>query len=93
MKARIAIGLIVLAQALPALAYIGPGSGISLLGGLWAVLVAVVLAVGAVLIWPFRYLIRRLRRKLGGGASATSSAESSEGADPVDAEPPSSRSE
>jgi len=50
----------------PAMAYIGPGSGISLLGGLWGVLVAIVLAIGAVLIWPIRYMFRRLRRKRGG---------------------------
>lgn len=54
----------------PAAAYIGPGSGISLLGGLWGVLVAIVLAVGAVLIWPIRYLFRRLKRKFGGQPAA-----------------------
>ena len=51
------------AFASPALAYIGPGSGISLLGGLWGVLVTIVLAVSAVLIWPVRYMIRRIKRK------------------------------
>lgn len=47
----------------PVVAYIGPGSGISLLGGLWGVLVTIVLAVSAVLIWPVRYMIRRIKRK------------------------------
>lgn len=46
-----------------ALAYIGPGSGISLLGGLWAVLVGIVLALAAILFWPIRYMIRRMRAR------------------------------
>lgn len=66
MRIKIALALVLLLQALPALAYIGPGSGISLLGGLWGVLVAIVLAIGAILIWPIRYMFRRLRRKRGG---------------------------
>ena len=52
---------IVLAQ--PALAYIGPGAGITMLSALWGVVVAVALAVGAVLFWPIRALLRRTRRK------------------------------
>lgn len=61
-----------LAASGPAPAYIGPGSGISLLSGLWGILVAIVLAVGAVLFWPIRYLFRRIRRKLGGGEPSVS---------------------
>ncbi|RFF29184.1 hypothetical protein [Wenzhouxiangella sediminis] len=86
MRMKIALALVLLLQALPALAYIGPGSGISLLGGLWGVLVAIVLAVGAVLIWPIRYVFRRLKRKFGG-------APASEAAESVEAERSTSRSE
>ena len=43
----------------PAMAYIGPGAGITMLGALWGVVVAVVLALGAVLFWPIRALLRR----------------------------------
>ena len=46
-----------------ALAYIGPGAGLSVLGSLWAVLVGVVVAVFAILSWPLRLLWRRLRGK------------------------------
>jgi hypothetical protein len=46
----------------PALAYIGPGAGITLLGALWAVVVAIGLAIGAVVLWPFRVLLRRRRK-------------------------------
>lgn len=76
----------------PALAYIGPGSGISLLGGLWGVLVAIVLAIGAVLIWPIRYAFRRLRRKRG-GVAATETAAPSEQADAVETERSSGQSD
>ncbi len=45
----------------PAIAYVGPGAGITLLGALWAVVAAVVLAVMGVMIWPLRLLWRRLK--------------------------------
>ncbi|MDZ7790992.1 MAG: hypothetical protein U5L08_10970 [Xanthomonadales bacterium] len=79
----------------PAVAYIGPGSGISLLGGLWGVLVAIVLAVGAILIWPIRYMFRRLRRKRGGAAAAETAqpTDSVDSADSAQAERPSKHSE
>jgi len=48
---------------LPAAAYIGPGSGISLLGGIWTVLVGFVLVLAAILFWPIRLMIKRMRRK------------------------------
>jgi hypothetical protein len=48
-----------LTASTPALAYIGPGAGITMLGALWGVIVAVVLALGAVLFWPIRALMRR----------------------------------
>jgi membrane protein implicated in regulation of membrane protease activity len=56
-----AIALI--AAATPAFAYIGPGSGISLLGGIWSVLVGIVLALAAILFWPIRLMIKRMRRR------------------------------
>ena len=54
----------------PAMAYIGPGAGITMLGALWGVIVAVVLALGAVLFWPIRALMRR-RKKVAPAAEAT----------------------
>ncbi len=57
---------VVVAAATPAHAYIGPGAGITMLGALWGVIVAVVLALGAVLFWPIRALLRR--RKAGPAA-------------------------
>jgi len=46
--------------AVPAFAYIGPGSGLSLLGGLWSLLLGIVLALAAILLWPLKLLLRRL---------------------------------
>jgi hypothetical protein len=53
----------------PALAYIGPGAGITMLGALWGVVVAVVLALGAVLFWPIRALLRRRKQAPAGTVS------------------------
>jgi hypothetical protein len=58
--------LCLIAAAAPAFAYVGPGAGITMLGALWGVVVAVALAVGAVLFYPVRVLVRRFR----GSASA-----------------------
>ncbi len=54
--------LCLIAAAAPAFAYVGPGGGITMLGALWGVLVPVALAVGAVLFYPVRVLVRRFRR-------------------------------
>lgn len=63
----------------PALAYIGPGAGITMLGALWGVIVAVVLALGAVLFWPIRALLRRRK----GPAAPTTAAATPSQADAV----------
>lgn len=49
--------------ALPgaAMAYVGPGAGLSLLGALWALLAAAGLAVLLVVAWPLRRFLRRRR--------------------------------
>jgi len=62
----------------PAAAYIGPGSGISLLGGLWAVLVGIVLALGAILFWPIRYMIKRRRARRNDGQPGPAAAPGSD---------------
>ena len=64
-KTTLAIGLLAAMLALwagPAAAYIGPGAGITMLGALWGVVVAVALALGAVLFWPIRILLRKRRK-------------------------------
>ncbi len=44
---------------LPAHAYIGPGAGISVLGGIISVVVGVFVAIGAILLWPVRKAMKR----------------------------------
>jgi membrane protein implicated in regulation of membrane protease activity len=51
----------ILALPVSALAYVGPGAGITLIGALWAVVVAVVLMAGGLLVWPLRAFLRRLK--------------------------------
>lgn len=42
-----------------AFAYVGPGAGLSLIGALWGLLVAIVAALGFIILWP----MRRMRRQ------------------------------
>ena len=72
---RLLLSPILLCASNFALAYIGPGAGVSFLGSIWAVLVGILLAVVAVLIWPIRYLIRRMRARLPADSSEKPSAE------------------
>ena len=48
--------------ATPALAYVGPGAGLSLLGAFWGLLVAVFAALAFVVVYPVRRLMRARRR-------------------------------
>jgi membrane protein implicated in regulation of membrane protease activity len=61
MKAMVGIALGLSLLATPAFAYIGPGAGITVLGALWGVVVAVVVALAVLLLWPLSRLFRRRR--------------------------------
>lgn len=52
------LGALLLVPA-TAMAYIGPGAGLSLLGALWALLVALGTALVFVIAWPVRRMLRR----------------------------------
>ena len=67
---RILFVVFLLLFATDAAAYIGPGAGIGFLGSLWAVIVGVVLALIAIVIWPMRILWRHLRGKNKAGKPA-----------------------
>jgi hypothetical protein len=45
----------------PALAYVGPGAGVSLFGAAFGLIAAVVSAIGFVLFWPIRSLLKKRR--------------------------------
>lgn len=47
--------------ATPAAAYVGPGAGLSLLGALWGVVIALGAAIGFVILWPLRRFLRKGR--------------------------------
>ena len=54
-----------LLAASPAFAYVGPGAGLTLLGALWGLILAVVVSVGFILLWPIRRAMRRNKRANG----------------------------
>ena len=54
----------------PAAAYVGPGAGLSLLGALWGVVIAVGAAIGFVVLWPLRRFLRKSRTAATPGAQA-----------------------
>ena len=47
----------------PAVAYVGLGAGLSLLGAFWGLLVAILAALTFVVAWPLRRLLRGRRQK------------------------------
>jgi len=64
--------VLVLTMALSeaALAYVGPGAGLSLLGALWGLLLAIGTALAFVIVWPLRRARRRARERQQIGADA-----------------------
>jgi hypothetical protein len=58
----------------PLHAYIGPGAGISVLGSLLGILATILVAIGAILFWPVRKLMKRRKAAAAAAPSAESSA-------------------
>jgi hypothetical protein len=54
------------------LSYVGPGSGITMLWALLAVLGGVLFMVFGLLFWPLRVLLRAIKKKKANGASENS---------------------
>jgi membrane protein implicated in regulation of membrane protease activity len=56
--------VLLLVQSGIALAYVGPGAGISVLGSLLSILATIFVAIGAIIFWPLRkYMKRRKTRR------------------------------
>jgi membrane protein implicated in regulation of membrane protease activity len=57
-----AVVIVALGTAAPALAYVGPGAGLSLVGAFWGLLVALFAALAFVVLWPIRRFLKQRRR-------------------------------
>ena len=51
----------------PGSAYVGPGAGLGMIGSLIAVIIAVLVAIAGLVIFPFRLLMKRRNRSSGEG--------------------------
>lgn len=60
---RVVVFVLLILLAVPATAYIGPGAGISVLGSLLGILATIVVAIGAIVMWPLRKLLKKKRQK------------------------------
>lgn len=60
--ATLAVFCALLAAATPALAYMGPGAGLGMLGSLFALIGAALVALFGLVVLPVRMLIKRMRR-------------------------------
>ena len=63
MKATISMVIAMLAALVSgtALAYVGPGAGLTLLGALWGLVLAIGAALAFVVLWPLRQWRKRAR--------------------------------
>ena len=60
---RIIVLLLLTLSASLAAAYIGPGAGISVLGSLLGILATIFVAIGVILFWPIKKLMKRRKAK------------------------------
>ena len=66
------------------LAYVGPGAGISMLGALWGLIIGVVMAVGVILFWPIRLMIRKMKANKATAEEASAADATSDNSKPAD---------
>ena len=60
--ALLAVFCTLLTAATPALAYMGPGAGLGMLGSLFALIGAVLVGLFGLIVLPVRMLLRRMRK-------------------------------
>ena len=70
--------LLTLGLSASALAYVGPGAGLGAIGAALGLIAAVVMALGVILFWPIRRLMRRIKAKPAAETSGAEAADSSE---------------
>jgi len=69
---RSLLTLLLLTPVSAALGYIGPGAGISVLGSLLSILATFFVAIGAIVFWPLRKLLKRRKARRAAEAGAES---------------------
>ena len=84
---RFGLALVIVAFAQPSLAYVGPGAGLSVLGALWGLILALLAALGFVLMWP----LRRYRRQRAQASATAPHEHAAERATGDDADSPDER--
>jgi predicted membrane metal-binding protein len=80
-RTSVAIAIAILAVSFPAVAYVGPGAGLSALGSLFALLAAVVVAIFGFLWYPIKRLFGKRRTTTAQSDSAPSPGPSTPGTD------------
>jgi membrane protein implicated in regulation of membrane protease activity len=60
---RLLLAWLLLTPVSVALAYIGPGAGISVLGSLLSILATFFVAIGAIVFWPLRKWLKRRKAR------------------------------
>ncbi len=63
MITRLLLASLLLTPVSATLAYIGPGAGISVLGSLLSILATFFVAIGAIVFWPLRKLLKRRKAR------------------------------
>lgn len=63
MVTLILLTLLLLTQISTAMAYVGPGAGISVLGSLLSILATIFVAIGAIIFWPLRKFLKRRKAR------------------------------
>ena len=71
---RIIPFIIALLFSSTAFAYIGPGAGISVLGSLLGIIVTIVVAIGAIIMWPLRKMLKKKKAAAGNTESTETAA-------------------
>ena len=72
-RTRILLLPLLLLSAGSALAYVGPGAGISVLGSLLSILATIFVALGAIIFWPVRKYLKRRKARLNSPANTENS--------------------
>ncbi len=57
--------------ASPALAYVGPGPGLTMIGSLFGLIGSIFAALFMILLWPIRLYYKKMKARKNGAASTT----------------------